>query len=1239
MFEFFNALNLVQTVSNISDIESFAKPSLEEDWIKRGEEFMRNQLYSFAADCYKKGGDNMKEKLADAFIHYERARQNPKDMRKSFYKSAELFFELGKYTYAGKCLENTKDFRLAAKLYEKRKQYRKAGHMYKILKETEKSAKCFERIGYYNEAIDCYLQQNMFKEAMLVIERNNLTEEGTYGTRNNQSLRSISESWADLYHRKKDLSGMMVILKNLPISEQVEFLEKRHTEENQYVYHAKNIFIKNGLKQNAADFCLRNGLFTDAFSIYKDIGDIETASWCLIYETRVKMELGQISEYQLEHKLRQAIKLCGNSTNNGILGDAYYLLGLLTSKERYIQEALRLFDTCECKEINFLESTDWLMRFSTRSDKDIMNKLIKGMLRLFKVLTLLTRRANKINQRIYAQYGVTVQTGGEKAFFNPKQKPLIMKLLKKNFIPNKNSPMNAKLLLSTIRYEIISDLLSKCTTWYIKIKAFLSDDQNDLRLCTRYKKDPSIGSWSHCCKGLHQPMNIGNFGKLIKSDIILIEIEDILDTGIRDLSNILKGREKTLLAEQELQTDVFVLCKRLLNDIIHLTSSVADFYNESNASAIWYLISDINGVKRQLQNYVTQQYLRLRTQKEQHLNHFLEVMTVIKVFGIHVDTKKDLSKFLDFVKNEFDAENPSHGHLEKCGFIFDCNTGKFKTSIARHFVDAFYGLTDTKDPLKAIEKFSNFLMNKTIVTHRSSLSELGLNLMWLRFYTFIGLCLLSKGSHLSSFYIPSSFLSIVQFIDMSVKPSTKCSTVDLIALCGNLSFDVGLKLVEILNTFIQVTTGIHSKTNFLKTIFDKLNDINSRNGDTISTNREQSNSEIDIILLAEDILILSAVYLVNINGLSLSYLESAIVERLLTIKSDNKYPVGMKTFFRSFTRTSDTKCFGFCLRNFLNQKGEKLLKCTWDNKRMMLHATEIFSDLIEIFKSESKNSTASSHQTYADTDPTTEHAEDSDFSDDEELADYKYSKEKQSRSAQIICTFLKNLVLRRKLKETKSVIEKRAMCNLLCDMTIVDETQCDICGITFHNYENVDEIGRLLDTEFHVSLQSSQQHKLSPGCNSQSGKSINNLSNHKQSSRHVMKEEEFDTYKNEYNRLIQPVVERAHTLITKYDLESLNFSEFRATDSTQIRQFVKLFELLKTEVEDIVMETRWQWKGGSALVEIVAELDSMEQAVEIIVLHKNMDTDMSEDIEELEYRPRDSKAKKTLRQKTKWSKL
>lgn len=38
----------------------------------------------------------------------------------------------------------------------------------------------------------------------------------------------------------------MVILKNLPISEQVEFLEKRHTEENQYVPHAKNIFIKNG---------------------------------------------------------------------------------------------------------------------------------------------------------------------------------------------------------------------------------------------------------------------------------------------------------------------------------------------------------------------------------------------------------------------------------------------------------------------------------------------------------------------------------------------------------------------------------------------------------------------------------------------------------------------------------------------------------------------------------------------------------------------------------------------------------------------------------------------------------------------------------------------------------------------------------------------------------------------------------------------------------------------------------
>lgn len=39
---------------------------------------------------------------------------------------------------------------------------------------------------------------------------------------------------------------MMFILKNLPVSEQVEFLEKRHTKANRYVYHAKDLFIKNG---------------------------------------------------------------------------------------------------------------------------------------------------------------------------------------------------------------------------------------------------------------------------------------------------------------------------------------------------------------------------------------------------------------------------------------------------------------------------------------------------------------------------------------------------------------------------------------------------------------------------------------------------------------------------------------------------------------------------------------------------------------------------------------------------------------------------------------------------------------------------------------------------------------------------------------------------------------------------------------------------------------------------------
>jgi hypothetical protein len=60
---------------NYAHFEAFATRSAPQEWIERGEDLMKRELYERAAECFKNAGDDNREKIADAYQHYKNARK------------------------------------------------------------------------------------------------------------------------------------------------------------------------------------------------------------------------------------------------------------------------------------------------------------------------------------------------------------------------------------------------------------------------------------------------------------------------------------------------------------------------------------------------------------------------------------------------------------------------------------------------------------------------------------------------------------------------------------------------------------------------------------------------------------------------------------------------------------------------------------------------------------------------------------------------------------------------------------------------------------------------------------------------------------------------------------------------------------------------------------------------------------------------------------------------------------
>ena len=100
----------------------FVEESTPDEWVTRGDEFFRRNLFDVAMKCYSNGGDTHKEKKALAYkLAFEALRSQAESDKKGhlYLRTAVIFIEINAISEAAWCLVKAKEYKLAAQLFEK----------------------------------------------------------------------------------------------------------------------------------------------------------------------------------------------------------------------------------------------------------------------------------------------------------------------------------------------------------------------------------------------------------------------------------------------------------------------------------------------------------------------------------------------------------------------------------------------------------------------------------------------------------------------------------------------------------------------------------------------------------------------------------------------------------------------------------------------------------------------------------------------------------------------------------------------------------------------------------------------------------------------------------------------------------------------------------------------------------------------------------------------------------------
>ncbi|CAC5365910.1 unnamed protein product [Mytilus coruscus] len=1118
MFEYFKAQHLVKVISiedaqNLSTSGMFAEESAPEDWIKRAQDFMKNNLYEVAAKSYRQGGDDYMANVAmchQMALKASRIKENPALMREEFLLAAEQYLEVELPAKAAICLQNAREKELMAYVYDKMGQLDKAAETYRKLKRPIESSACYERLGFFDKAISTLYDHKLFDMANDILTRYKLhiKEFEETGKSISQHLidhapgkkhteEQLAFAAADLYHSTNNIGRMLASLNRLPnIDHRINFLTNLHTTTNNYMSHAAEILMHNGCIKEAAELYLKQGQIRKALFLFRDIEEKDFVGYCQItiatLECTINMDGSGTSEKldQVKQDLQSAIDLYHNFTGSTCYkfdnpkhgaGEAELLLGQLTDDTKRITTAFANFTFNQRKQYKAgqLECSNWMVHHSDLSNRKNLYRVINAMPDLFEVLEIILTAETLLDReylkQIFMFYGLET-ISGTNLVLNPQHKPRILKLVIGRYV-SENDLRTAKAEIKTqdATLVIAEHLIRRAKEWFKIIEGEIYKQHRKFAQCPLYTAGLRKNTESDCCDGLHKKITENEFRELIELDQLFMEMEYYVDKGISNL------RKKNIRSEIKSLFDEFInnkycSCKLLVGDLFqHFRhgSGISDTINQ--AMDLQTTLTEYPNVQMCMKRYFDHEYQFMKEKKnlkrDRNTELFMEMGFLLKLMKLPICISTLVFNFQKDVQEELNKRRLQVSSVNDIGFLI--NDGGTVYCIVSQFLHAYRKMYSSRNNSReALVLFAKFIQQ---VRHSNSeliLPDLTLLLTWTEFFTTTSLCMESKFSLNPDpwFVVPSSYITLVYFIDSSYMKENGITTFE--SITRQKYAPESDKIRNRIERFVGMLAGTDNRLNVIRKVFQNLSEAMKE----VQTGDDQKEEEIigvqytanaiNAIGIAERVLVLSLILLANMGMTVYSKSETYVIRELCRIELPLHSPERLVRALEKIKFSSSVLDIVHCLKILIHERDDDILLCRWDQNQNRRYG--IVSEPLQEFTMFS--STFSSPETKLVVDnpelvlaQQKTVAEEDIYMVEEQNTDVEAVRKqledenKRNKSAVVIAKFFRNILLIRKCKILSDLCEKDQSEERLKDKLgifadiVVDDKMCGICGEVFQD--------------------------------------------------------------------------------------------------------------------------------------------------------------------------------------------
>ncbi|XP_033726508.1 TPR and ankyrin repeat-containing protein 1-like [Pecten maximus] len=1113
MFEYFKARKLVK-ILNSTDVDEdspetiggmFAEESSPEDWIRRGDDFMKHALYEVAAKCFIMGGDHQLHKVALAHqqaLKASRTKDSHQHMRDEFLFAAEMFLDCSLPSQAAKCLQNARERELVAHLFEKIGWLERAGETYRKTKRPIEGSRCYEQLGHFNLAIDTLCENEFYDMAIDTLWRYNKLIEGLRSK--NQAVPAVlldhapdklrtrerlSHMAAEFHHRNNNEVRMMVNLERLEsLNDRVTFLKSKG-----YFDQAGALLQKEGKYVDATHLYIVHGKTGEAVKTARQSAIKDLIGECLIVDAQVKLrkkpenklsdEERQAQKEEIIQALQEAIDILLQTSNSELRGEACFLKGEISNEVTDINESWGAFNKCTPRcEAGQLECMDWMVHNSDLHIWKNLSQVVKGMENLFGVLNLLVSSDKVGGDRIFKYYGLRPTSDGFLKMF-PLRKPLALQIMKGCMKKAERKKTEYEVARQQARDEICRFLLDRGHSWYCAVTLALNKLKKQREQCREFilgfncTKATDGGK----CLARHDVMTEKALKSLLDVDLLHLEMDWYVQQGcgrlLKNITSDLTDLVNVFLPDtKDDHLARFKSCEALLHHLMpreHFPFRMTEM-GQLQANRIQDHVSKIlvnktrhcrehfrerKYLKEHMVCYLKAKYTYMKTQERKtNTDVFVKLYFLANYLQLKdVDTGRLMMQFETEIQKEYLQKNESKikKRLESFGFLVDDKQTQNVSvqCVARRFFEAYYQLTVPCDPLEALIKFTKFIVilgdrNKTAI-----LPEFSDFLMWTEYFTTIAVCFGAKYNQVTDvFFLPASYISLVYFIDSSFKDNGQ-PTFEIIqrnktpwGKHRTLSQDRAERIISIL-------CGAEIRMNLIRHLFKPRDDRDLDYG------------------LAERLLVLCMTVLCNMGKALFAHKESNLMQQLCLIALPKDCPPRLVKAVRAVQEADGISDIAAALKELLQDRDkEHVCLCHWSaSDRYGIRSTPLDKLALlpsKFFNSDTKKKMANPGQgkASAEEDENVSASSPAELETDMTMEEkYKWENEKKTyeenqqkeNSALIItrffrqirfrlqCSILHSLVEEELLKEQSEKRQKKFL------QFGIDDRACTICDVTF----------------------------------------------------------------------------------------------------------------------------------------------------------------------------------------------